>query len=130
MQIIHSRVLNDEDKQFKQDIEDIIAEHIQQVFQYLNPEEETGADIADGNKKLKAIGNSHFLGGLTDYEGIEQKNLLLEVLNRQLTGKGNYLNMDGQSLSIKDYLKDWDTDNLFATLYPDGDFEYVYRFQS
>ena len=38
--------------------------------------------------------------------------------------------MDGQSLSIKAYLKDWDTDNLFSTLYPDGDFEYVYKFQS
>ena len=94
----------------------------------MNPEIDEAAD--DPNKKQKADGGSQFLGGLTEYEGIEQKNLLLEVLNRQLTGKGNYLNMDGQSLSIKDYLKDWDTDNLYSTLYPDGDFEYVYKFQS
>ena len=61
----------------------------------MNPEDQIAIDMTDG-KKIKHIpGASHFLRALTDYEGIEQKNLLLEVLNRQLTGKGNYLNMDG-----------------------------------
>ena len=42
--------------------------------------------------------------------------MLLEVLNRELTIKGNYLNIDGDNLSVKDCLKDWTTDNLFQTL--------------
>jgi len=42
--------------------------------------------------------------------------MLLEVLNRELTIKGNYLNIEGQNLSVKDCLKDWNTDNLFQTL--------------
>jgi hypothetical protein len=36
---------------------------------------------------------------------------LLEVLNREITVKGNYLNIEGESLSIKDFIKDWKTDN-------------------
>ena len=41
------------------------------------------------------MSGSTFLSGLADQDGIEQKNLLLEVLSRELTGKGNYLNIDG-----------------------------------
>ena len=49
-------------------------------------------------------------------DGIDQKNLLLEIVYREITDKGNYLSIEGKSLSVQDYLKDWNTDNLYQAL--------------
>lgn len=75
--------------------------------------DEHGNPLGQDPNAAKMAGASTFLSGLADQDGIDSKNLLLEVLSRELTGKGNYLNIDGQSLSIKDYLRDWRTDNLY-----------------
>jgi hypothetical protein len=117
MYSIYDRILTEEDKQYKLDVEDIIEEHISQCVQFLSNEEmmidEHGNLLGPDTNAAKMSGASTFLSGLAEQNGIDQKNLLLEVLSRELTGKGNYLNIDGQSLSIKDYLRDWRTDNLY-----------------
>ena len=119
---------------FKLDVEDIIEEHISQCVQFLSNEEmmvdENGNLLGQDPNAAKMAGASTFLSGLADQDGIEQKNLLLEVLSRELTGKGNYLNIDGQSLSIKDYLRDWSTDNLYQTINSQENFNYLDNYQS
>lgn len=81
------------------DVEDIIEEHISQCVQFLSNEEmlidENGNLLGPDSGAAKMGGVSTFLSGLADQDGIEHKNLLLEVLSRELTGKGNYLNIDG-----------------------------------
>ena len=131
---IYERILTEEDKQFKLDVEDIIEEHISQCVQFLSNEEmmvdEHGNLLGQDPNAAKMAGASTFLSGLADQDGIEQKNLLLEVLSRELTGKGNYLNIDGQSLSIKDYIRDWSTDNLFQTVCSNENFNYLDNYQA
>ena len=92
--------------------------------------DENGNLLGQDPNAAKMAGASTFLSGLADQDGIEQKNLLLEVLSRELTGKGNYLNIDGQSLSIKDYLRDWSTDNLYQTINSQENFNYLDNYQS
>ena len=92
--------------------------------------DENGNLLGQDPNAAKMAGASTFLSGLADKDGIEQKNLLLEVLSRELTGKGNYLNIDGQSLSIKDYLRDWSTDNLYQTINSSENFNYLDNYQS
>ena len=58
--------------------------------------EKYGDDNQDqdaGGKKANA--GSNFLSSLGIDNGFEKKNLLLEVMNRELVNKGNYLNIDG-----------------------------------
>ena len=38
-------------------------------------------------------------------------------MNRELTNKGNYLNVEGQYLSVKHFIKDWNTESMYDTLY-------------
>lgn len=47
-----------------------------------------------------------------------------------MVNKGNYLNIDGQCLSVKKFLRDWNTDNLYRTLQSTNDFDYINKFQS
>jgi hypothetical protein len=52
-------------------------------------------------------------------DGLTDKNYLWHFMNRELINKGNYMNFDGKCLSVKDFLKDWQTENLYDSLYED-----------
>lgn len=93
-------------------------------------EENAQGQEQDGGRVSKANQATNFLNSLGTDNGFEQKNLLLEVMNRELVNKGNYLNIDGQCLSVKKFLRDWNTDNLYRTLQSTNDFDYINKFQS
>ena len=59
---------------------------------------------------------------------IERKNVLLGVLTREITQRGNYLNLDGQSLSIKHFLKDWESTMKNESLI-DKSYHYLNQYQ-
>ena len=52
-------------------------------------------------------------------DGLTDKNYIWHFLIRELVNKGNYMSYEGRSLSVKDFLKDWQTDNLYDSLYDD-----------
>ena len=67
---IYERILTEEDKQFKLDVEDIIEEHISQCVQFLSNEEmmidENGNLLGQDPNAAKMAGASTFLSGLAD----------------------------------------------------------------
>lgn len=58
----------------------------------------------------------NFLNSLVNNS--DHKNVLLQIISRELIMKGNLLNVDGQCLSVKQFVRDWDTSNLVSTLTP------------
>ena len=57
-----------------------------------------------------------FLNTLIPEDSIDEKNLLLENLYREVIIKGNYLSIKGRSLCVQDCMKDLNTDNLYKSL--------------
>jgi hypothetical protein len=86
-----------------------------QDIQIDKPGEELPNDADPG--KLGQKPTDGFLKSLLANDGVQDKNYLWAILNRELTNKGNYLNIEGQYLSVKHFIKDWKTENMYDTLY-------------
>jgi len=82
-------------------------------------------DIVDEHDQ-KDGGSTSIFQSIENDDGITQKNLLLEVVTRELTNQGNFLNVDGNSLSVKNFLRDWDTDYLYNMLHGDYKNNHIY----
>lgn len=86
-------------------------------------------DIVDEHDQ-KDGGSTSIFQSIENDDGITQKNLLLEVVTRELTNQGNFLNVDGNSLSVKNFLRDWDTDYLYNMLHGDYKNNHIYLRQN
>ena len=88
-----------------------------------NPE---GSDKEDNEEVKEQMGIQalNFLNSLSD-TALEHKNLLLEVINRELVNKGNYLNCEGNCLSVKSFIREWDTDSLYTALKSPDEFKLI-----
>jgi hypothetical protein len=103
------RVLSEDDKQFKQDVDDIINEHIQAALHLDHPEEI--ADRAEDHRQDQ----SSLLQLLAAQDGVAQKNLLLQILSRELVGRGNLLSIEGASLSVKHFVSKQESEGALAS---------------
>ena len=122
LNIVLDRVMTDDDKQYKLDVEDIIEEQLYQCVQFFNKDNFAdkfgGDENKDGDDKMRAKTNqaTNFLNSLGTGNGLDQANALLVVMQRELINKGNYQAIDGECISVKKFLRDWNTDNLYNTL--------------
>lgn len=121
LNIVLDRVMTDDDKQYKLDVEDIIEEQLYQCVQFFNKDnfaDKGGDENKDGDDKMRAKTNSatNFLNSLGTGNGLDQANALLVVMQRELINQGNYQAIDGECISVKKFLRDWNTDNLYNTL--------------
>lgn len=97
-------MFKDDDKQFQLDIDDIIEEHFYTCVQQVN-NQEMAVDEHDheGEASFKSQTLDGFLQALMKSDGLSEKNYLWHFLNREVNTQGNYLNIDGHCLSVKDF---------------------------
>ena len=91
-----------------------------------------GEENKENDDKMRAKTNqaTNFLNSLGTGNGLDQSNALLVVMQRELVNKGNYQAIDGDCISVKKFLRDWNTDHLYHTLQSTNDFAYIQKFQS
>ena len=111
---VFERILSDEDKQYQIDVTDMIEDYIYQINKMMESEKECHEDEeVQGHSKFDYI---TFLNTLIPEDSIDEKNLLLENLYREVVNRGNYLGIEGRSLCVQDCMKDLNTDNLYKSL--------------
>jgi len=99
--IVMDRNFKDEDKQYQLDIDDVIEEHIYQCVQFFNQDimmDKIGDEEEKNDNEANKMGNKSgdgFLKSLLANDGVQDKNYLWAIMNRELTNKGNYLNVEG-----------------------------------
>jgi len=74
----------------------MIEDHNYQCIQMMDHQCQEDDDQDKGPKE----NYSTFINSLMADDGIDQKNLLLEIVYREITDKGNYLSIEGKSLSV------------------------------
>lgn len=98
--IIYDRILTSSDYLYKDDVVDIIEEHVKQAVQQFFPENDVNLEqvLADErtNDKQSGKGFSNFLEGICEVEpSNKSKNNLLEITKRELLSVNNHRNYDG-----------------------------------